>query len=40
MLVGINKSFKIGLKHKYLEFQQKNLEEIFQNTFSLKDEIP
>jgi len=37
--VAINKPFKIGLKHKYLEFQQKNLEEIFQNKFSLKDEI-
>ena len=39
MDVAINKPFKIGLKHKYLEFQQKNLEEIFQNKFSLKDEI-
>ena len=35
--VAINKPFKIGLKQKYLDFQQKNIEQIFENKFYLND---
>ena len=36
--ISINKSFKLALKNAYLSFQQKHLNEIIQNKFSIKNE--
>ena len=35
---SINKPFKLALKNSYLSFQQNHLNEVIQNTFSIKNE--
>ena len=36
--ISINKQFKLALKNAYLSFKQNHLDEVIQNTFSIKNE--
>ena len=36
--VSVNRAFKIALKKNYLNYQQKHLDDIFHNQFTIKNE--